>query len=244
MTKKLSNFLLKFTLLLSSLSITASFNASNAQDSTSVIQPTTTDTTSSTPKKNMGTQQILVALDISKIAFNIAKPHIQNYEVQVNYNPGNKNNYVAEFGWGSGKVDYTFLNYTTQAGFLRIGLDRSLLGTQHSKDFDMAFMGFRYGAAYGSISDAWYQVSSPFGGSYPGTYDATNYFVHWGEITVGMRLEIWKKIFLGWNGRAKFLFNAGTFQQIAPNNVAGYGAADKTTIFDFNLYLSYAIFRK
>lgn len=204
----------------------------------------TIDTTVTTPPKQPLRQQLLIGIDVSKIAFNFAKSQMQNYDFQAAYNRGDKNYYIAEAGLGTGNIDYAFLKYSSQGGFLRLGIDRSLLGSQGKRDYDIAFVGFRYGLALGRISEAWYQVSSPFGGAYEGTYDAESFFSHWGELTAGMKLEVWPKIFLGWTGRAKFLFNGNRFQHVAPNNIAGYGAAEKSTAFDFNLYLSYAIFRK
>jgi hypothetical protein len=35
--------------------------------------------------------------------------------------------------------------------------------------------------------------------------------------------------------------NGSSFKDLAPLYIAGYGRGDKNSIFDFNMYLSYAI---
>jgi hypothetical protein len=61
------------------------------------------------------------------------------------------------------------------------------------------------------------------------------------EVTGGMRVELVKGLMAGWNVRGKFLLNTADFRDLAPLYVAGYGRGEKNAVFDFNLYLGYAI---
>ncbi len=185
--------------------------------------------------------QLRIGFDISRIAFNLMYPSKTAYEIQVDYALKGKSYIAWEGGLGSGKINYDNLKYTNSGFFMRLGIDQSLMDRLHTFDFDNAFIGVRYGAATGKRNEAEYYVPSPFGQGSSGTIPAQNYFVHWGEITAGIKVEFWNGFFAGWNLRGKFLINSGVFKELAPNYIPGYGKGDKSTVFDFNLYISYAL---
>lgn len=185
--------------------------------------------------------QLRVGFDISRIAFNRMFPSRQGYELQADYKL-RKDLYIAmEAGFGKGNIDYDFLKYTTNGSFLRLGIEKSLFTPLNEKDFDIAFIGLRYGIGAGRRNEAQYFVPSPFGGKTKGVAGAQDFVVHWAELTGGVKVELWKGLFAGWNIRGKFLINPKIFKELAPNYIPGYGKGDKTSIFDFNFYLSYAL---
>lgn len=185
--------------------------------------------------------QFRIGFDVSRIAFNLMYPSRQGYEIQADYALRGKLYAAAETGFGRGKIDYEKLKYTTNNYFVRLGIDQSVLDRLGPNDFDMAFIGVRYGLGIGNRSDATYLVPSLFGPPASGTIPSKSYVVHWGEITGGVKVELGKGIFAGWNFRGKFMLNSGIFKELAPNYIAGYGKGDKSTVFDFNFYFSYAI---
>lgn len=185
--------------------------------------------------------QLRFGFDLYRIAYNIMYPSRTGYEAQVDYALTRKTYLVAETGFGGGKIDYDFLKYDTKAYFLRLGLDQQFLDVISDRDFDIGFIGVRLATAVGNRSAVTYTVPSPFGPPSEGTADAQNYAVFWGEITGGIKVEVWKGLFVGWSIRGKFMFNSGVFKDLSPNYIPGYGKGDKTTNFDFNFYLSYAL---
>jgi hypothetical protein len=185
--------------------------------------------------------QFRLGFDISRIAFNLMYPSRQGYELQADYALRGKLYAAAETGFGRGKINYTNLKYTTNSYFVRLGIDQSVLDRIGPLDFDMAFIGVRYGMSIGNRSDATYLVPSLFGPPDSGSVAGQSFVAHWGEIVGGVKVELGKGIFAGWNFRGKFLVNAGSFKELAPNYIAGYGKGDKSTVFDFNFYISYAI---
>jgi hypothetical protein len=185
--------------------------------------------------------QVRFGFDISRIAFNLANTSRYSYEMQADYSRNAKLYMVAEAGWGGSTTDYEHLKYKGSNFFLRAGVDQSLLDRMGLTDFDMAFLGIRYGIGLGNRSEASFLVPSPFGPPAQGTEPAESYIVHWGEVTAGVKVEMWKGFFAGWNMRMKFLLNPGRFERLSPSYIAGYGKGDKTTAFDFNFYLSYAL---
>lgn len=193
------------------------------------------------PKPPSGYRQLRLGADIGRFVFNAMYPSRPSWEVQADYTLGDKSYLALEAGWGHSKIDYPNLSYSNNSAFIRMGIDRSLLEKLGEKDFDIAFIGFRYGNAVGNRNEATYRITSTFGKVASGTVPAQSYWVHWGEVNAGIRVEVIPHLFLGWNLRLKFLLNPGTFEELAPNYIAGYGSGDKATAFDFNFYTSYAI---
>lgn len=185
--------------------------------------------------------QFRVGIDIARIPFNLANPNKQSYTVQADYKLRGNLYLYAEAGAGRGKVDYDNLKYTGSNYYFKFGPDMNFLDIISNSDFDIGFLGLHYGGSAGKRNEASYTVKSPFGAPVEGSVPAESYFVHWGEISGGIRVEIFRHIFVGWNGSMRFLLNSGTFSEIAPNHIAGYGAGDKSTAFDVNVFISYAI---
>jgi hypothetical protein len=185
--------------------------------------------------------QFRVGFDLSRIAANIMFPSKQGYEIQADYLLRNNIYLALETGFGKGKVDYENLKYTNNGYYFKFGVDKSFLDLVSTKDFDIGFIGLRYGIGPGTRTEATYTIPSIFGTPATGTTPAQSYLVHWGEITGGVKVEMWKNFFLGWNVRMRFLLNSGVFKELAPAYIPGFGKGDKSTAFDINFYASYAI---
>lgn len=220
----------------------------NGQSSDTLVQQT--DSTlvndslkSLNKKKYQGIQFLRIGADIKSIVMPVIFSGKSFVEIAADYKYKDKLYWAGELGWGNGTYDYPHLNYSTKTTYLRLGLDNSILNPKYERDFDIAFVGFRYGMGLGKRSVATYAFDSPFGGEFSNEVDAESFFVHWGEIVAGMKLEIIKNVFVGWTGRAKFLFNNSAFETIKPHFVAGYGNADKSTSFDIGLYVQYKLFQ-
>jgi hypothetical protein len=186
--------------------------------------------------------QFRLGIDVLRIGFNLANPQTQGYNFSADYLLRSAWYLVADGGYGFGKIDYENLKYASNSVFIRLGGDKSLLVPVSDNDLDIVFFGFKYGLAYGQRGEVWYKINSLFGAEHTGTVEKDNFFAHWGEMNFGIRTEFWKGIYAGWNFRAKFLLNGKSFgQTVSPSYIAGYGRADKSTIFDFSIFLMYGI---
>lgn len=190
--------------------------------------------------------QLRISFDISKpLSKLLVKDSLsfrESFEFEVDFYHKKELYLVAEGGWGSGKVDYPDLRYSTKNTFFKAGVNKSLLVRRGVHDWDQAFIGVRYAMAFINRSDAYYESDSNFyWGKTSGIIPGDKMIAHWFEVTAGTRLEVWRGIFIGWNIRGKFRLNKKAFQELPPYFIAGYGKGDKNSIFDFNFYLSYAI---
>lgn len=185
--------------------------------------------------------QLRFGIDISRPITNAFLKTRQSYEFQVDYAIKNEVYLVAETGWGSANIDYPDLRYKSSNPFLRVGVDKTMLTRIAASDWDMLFIGMRYGFAPIKRSDATYTTTDSLWGNTSGTIQGKNLTAHWLEVTAGVRVEMFKDFFLGWNIHGRFLLNQKPFRELPPSFIAGYGKGDKNTIFDYNFYVSYAL---
>lgn len=186
-------------------------------------------------------KQLRFSFDISKPILNALFKERQAYEIEIDYYHKKDIYFVAEGGWGSGKLDSTYLNYRSTNVFGKIGFNKSLLARLFPNDWDMAFIGLRYGLGIIQRSDATYVIKNDLWGNIMGSIPGKSMTAHWMEVNGGVRVELAKGLFAGWNIRGKFLLNGKQFKELPPPYIAGYGKGGKNSIFDFNFYLCYAI---
>lgn len=186
-------------------------------------------------------KQLRLGVDISKPILNAVSGNRHTYEFSLDYNLPKDIYLVAEAGWGGSDIDYADLKYTSANSFFRIGVDKSMLQRLFPSDWDYLFVGARYGIGFIRRNEAVYTTADPVWGATTGTIPAQSYTGHWVELTGGLRVELLRGMFAGYTVRAKFLLNQSAFRELPPAFVAGYGKGEKTTAFDFNFYLQYAI---
>lgn len=200
------------------------------------------DSDSPPPRKtyNVG-HQLAIGFDILYPVLNTQVKNKYTYEGEAQYYLKNEYYAVAEGGWGGSKVAYPDLAYNTTNYFTRIGFNKSILYRESEHDWDMMFAGFRAAFANVSRSAGQYVVTDSLWGSISGNSPAKSFPVVWAEINLGMRVELVHGLLAGWNLRGKFMMNGKSFRDLQPLHIAGYGRGDKSTVFDINVYLDYAI---
>ena len=188
--------------------------------------------------------QLRLGVDVSKVFFNQFQSSEQQsiaYELELDYYWRKDVYWVLDAGIGNGSLSYNDLSYKSDNIFFKAGINKSLLPRLKSNDWDMAFIGLRYGVGLINRGDAAYTITDSTWGTSSGTIAGTNLTAHWVEITGGVRVELVNQLFIGWNVRGKFMLNPKQFIELPPYYIAGYGKGEKNTAFDFNVYISYAI---
>jgi hypothetical protein len=226
-----------YTLIISVIAVVSSTIAYAQEDSTS------SDTVTVKKEKKIESinSQLCIGIDIFAPIMNQLVENKYGYELAADYYLRKEFYGVLEGGWGGVTVDYPDLKYTTSNQFARIGFNRNALSRHTANDWDIMFVGFRAGVARIHRDAASYVVLDSLWGNDPGVAPAKNFAAVWAEITAGMRIELYKGLFAGWNIRARFLMNGRSFKDLAPLYIAGYGKGDANSTFDFNLYLAYGI---
>lgn len=179
--------------------------------------------------------------DISKPVFNSFSDKRKSYEFEADYYWKKELYVVGNAGFGKGRINDSSLQYTSSNVFIKAGLNKSMLSRVMPGDWDMAFIGFRYGVALIKRGDAFYRTKDNFWGSTTGIIPGTNLTAHWAEVAAGVKLELYRGIFTGWTVSGRFLLNKKQLRELPPSYISGYGKGDKNSVFDLNFYLGYAI---
>jgi hypothetical protein len=191
-------------------------------------------------KMNSG-HQLRICFDANKILQNALIDNRKSYELYVDYYLRKERYLVAELGLGNSQINYTDLKYNSKNSFVKFGMDKAMFVRKKAQDWGMGFVGFRYGIGFVRRSEAQYTTNDGFGGITSGYIPSSNFLAHWIELTGGIRVELIKNIFAGWNVRAKILLNPNSFGDLKPSYISGFGAGDKNTVFDYNVYVGYAL---
>lgn len=196
---------------------------------------------SNSVKKPAKVHFVRIGFDVSRLVFNNVYKGETGYEFAADYNWKDNLELAGEVGFGTGRVNKDILKYRTNGTFFRFGIEQTLFGKIDENDFDNVFIGLRYAMGFGKMGDAEYVVNSQFGSPFEGTVAGKGYVVAWAELVAGIKVYLFKNIYAGWTIRGKFMFNHGTFKQLSPNYIPGFGSGDKNSVFDFNFYLYYGL---
>lgn len=199
---------------------------------------TVPDTTAQMPRMP---RLLRISLDLARPIINLAQDGFDAYEAQAEYRIRPDLYAVVEGGFAKARYDYTDLSYTANSAFARIGIDKSLLPRQSDQDDDIITAGLRYGVAFINRSDGQYLITDSLFGNITGKVPAARLQAHWAEVCGGVKVELWHGLFAGWNIRGKFLLNSRALRELPPSYIAGYGRGEKGSIFDFSVWLGYAL---
>lgn len=186
-------------------------------------------------------RQLRFGIDLSRPVMNILVDNRHSYEFIADYNLPKDLYLVLEGGFGGSDIDYPDLKYTSTNSFIKLGVDRSMLQRMFPEDWDLLFVGARYGLGFVNRKEATFTTNDQFWGQTTGIVAGDNMTAHWAELTAGIRVELFKGLFTGYTIRGKFLINQGPFRELPPAYISGYGKGEKNTVFDFNFYLQYAL---
>jgi hypothetical protein len=173
------------------------------------------------PKKDFTPTGIRVGTDLIDLGKTFSGKSFQGWEINGDIDFANYY-LVADVGSWYKDVKLNNGEYTNGGYYYRLGIDINLLGKDPDKN--MFFFGFRYGRSqfHDSLS---YQTGSSSVFS-PATYHVGNGRVSggWGELTSGLRVKVWKGLWMGYTARMKFAPGTnGSHNTLSPYDMPGYG---------------------
>jgi hypothetical protein len=153
---------------------------------------------------------------------------------------------TAEIGnWGRNfSADSTGFssNYSNKGNYWRAGVDVNFL--THDPERNVFSLGMRYGRSRYSESTTFTAFDKVWG-PVNGNYSNNNISARWFELTMGLKVKIYKFIWMGYTGRLKFGLKKEEGAAMLSSDVPGYGNTDKENTFGFNYYVFFKIpFRK
>lgn len=125
-------------------------------------------------------------------------------------------------------------HYTNEGRYFRAGIDVNFL--LKDPDKNLFFLGARYGR--GVFSENFVvHVEDPVWGVVDEVYTNNDVTARWFELTGGLKVKIWKVIWLGYTARYKFGLSTGSTPLMLPHDVPGYGRTDRESTWGFNYHI-------
>lgn len=185
---------------------------------------------------------IRVGLDLSRIVSAIYYPYRKEVTVVADARI-NSNLYAAfEGGFASTPYSDTSYSYKGSGVFVTLGVDYNFLKRQYPSEKNMFYTGIRYGFSHFSYEVPSYSIKNTYWGDHlTGSLPKTNVNAHWIELVVGLKAEIFKNFFMGWNLRERILINNVKTAEMTPLVIPGFGNGSKGAVFDVQYTVSYVI---
>jgi hypothetical protein len=171
--------------------------------------------------------------DLIALGKNYFQSPLASWEVNTDLDFGR---YYLTFDYGHWDRTETIKNglYRNDGVYWRLGVDINFL--LKDPDKNMFFLGFRYGhSSFNEVLE--YRFTSKEFGDI--VLETTNFGVQarWGEITTGLRVKVWKMVWMGYTARMKIFPYIQNRQQMDVYEIPGFGLAAKKIYWGFNYQL-------
>ncbi len=143
-----------------------------------------------------------------------------------------------DYGYWAKQLEYTNGSFENAGNYFRIGADVNFL--LKDPDRNMVFLGYRYGQSTFDQSST-YLPNFVMAPAYALSASDKNVKSHWMELTGGLRVKIWKMIWVGYTARFKFAPRASGYIEMSPFDIPGYGVFEKKIYWGFNYQVFYRI---
>ena len=183
-----------------------------------------------------------IGFDVSRLALFYLEPGRVNFELSGDLEIRELNYYaVLEVGWQ--QIDFEGKNYNYSSGGLygRLGLDYNFLNLQSPDDYEMLYAGGRYGYSRFNHQADQIIITENYWGEYQTSVPKDWVNAHWLELIVGIKAELSKNLFIGWDIRGKFLLHKSGNGVMDPYNIPGFGNGSRRVAIGFSYTVAYRI---
>ena len=143
--------------------------------------------------------------------------------------------------WGRFEItraDGTNALYSVEGSYFRFGPEINFLKKDPEKN--ALFFGLRYARA--SFDDKLtYTSASGFFDNDPLEVSNNGLAADWYEMVTGLKVKIWKNLWMGYTARFKFGVDTFERNELIPHDIPGYGRADQRSAWDFNYWIMFRI---
>lgn len=121
--------------------------------------------------------------------------------------------------------------YRNSGNYWRVGIDVNFL--TKDPDRNVFFLGGRYGKSVFTESMT-VMRHDPVWGLLADNFYHSDVNANWIELTAGLKVKIWKVIWLGYTARFKFALSADGTEEMMPADIPGFGRTDSEVTWGFN----------
>ena len=133
---------------------------------------------------------------------------------------------AVDYGYWAKQLTLKNGSFENEGNYFRVGADVNFL--LKDPDRNMVFLGYRYGQASFDHSSSYRLSQDLVKDSDKGVR------AHWMELTGGLRVKIWRMIWMGYTARFKFAPRAKNYIELQPYDIPGYGIFEKKIYWGFN----------
>jgi len=183
---------------------------------------------------------IRVGVDISRFALKYFQPYRTDVTVNLDARYNDRLYIASDLSFNS--VYHLDQNYKYVSNGMSgtIGINYNLLKKSVPKENFMIYGGARYGLAVMTYQIPEYRIYNLYWGNIRGSVPETTKMAHWIELTVGMKVEVLKNLYLGWSLHERILVNGALAKQdFPPLVIPGFGKGYKKSAFDFQYSIAY-----
>lgn len=184
-------------------------------------------------------RSIRFGCDISRFVLTAFTPGQNGFEVSSDIRLTPTFYPTIELGTEQVRFKDSLIKQTSSGQYMRIGFDINM--RNYVKDFspNMIFFGLRYGISNVNYQINHYTIYDTIWGNYSGSIGNMNAKAQWIEAAAGVRVEVFKNIFLGWSLRGRILLTPRNSPY--PYIIPGYGSGENTTNVGINYSIYYQI---
>lgn len=183
-----------------------------------------------------------LGIDLSSIPLHYLNPYRTDLEIHTDLRIDSNLYAAVDGGWNKTKLNNpNIFQYNSSGYFLKLGVDYNLLKRKFPQESNMIYAGFRYGIARMRRDIPLYQISDPYWGNEKGSFPSKTLLPQWGELILGLKVEVLNNFFLGWSLHTRILVTQHVDKQVRPYLIPGFGKATGNAVFDFNYTVSYRI---
>lgn len=197
---------------------------------------------------------IFISADLYGLGASALGSDFISSEVAVEVDLKNRFMPIVEVGYGSTDTwDEKGIYYKSSAPYFRIGMNYNFQFKKDSRyyllgGFRYAFSSFTYDVSNLTATDPIWgtEIGNPnitdpiWGGSVPYNYPGQKGSMHWVEFLVGVRVQVYKNLYMGWSIRYKSRMQQSISDYGDPWYVPGFGQYDKSK-FGLSYTISYKI---
>jgi hypothetical protein len=178
---------------------------------------------------------VRAGFDVSRLGISLVDPNRTQYEFTADIDIYK---YFLTFDYGHWKTDSLDGIYNMDGNYLRAGIDYNFLYSD--PDNHVIFFGLRY--CRSNFNEEFnFPINDPYYGSHVAHRVETGNSANWMEVNAGIKVHVWKELYMGWTGRLKFglkLHSPGDFESY---EIPGYGTTTKNSNWGLNYILYYRI---
>ncbi len=182
---------------------------------------------------------VRIGVDLLPVVGYFLDPPMKGYEFFVDVEISDGWYLVGEDGrlnYEKSEVDYA---YSMKGTYLKAGIDHNILKREPWEN-ESIFWGIRVGYARMTHEAKEITIRDGYWGDLYTSLPSDRQHPFWLEATIGIKTEVMKNFFMGWNVRGHFLLIYPK-HVMQPYIIPGYGNAEKKFPLTFNYILSYRI---